>query len=399
MLRPIAAGLMCLGFVTLGVAATWGQDEAAKPKSADVNVFEKDAGETAPAAVAVPVKEGDLKRIEIRIGDDDGAAVVGEGEQKRVEVREGGEVIIFDAKDGKKIVQRVEANPQDGPISARVRLTGPPVVDPATREAVEKLVASLRDEVKKLEGEGKKEDAERKQQSIRVLEQVLNPGPRWAAVAGQPAAGGALRARIARIEESGPSAEELKKLHARLEDLRAQLSKLPESEKEGRARLEQEIAELKKQIAERHERRIATFPGGGPFPPGTPVPPFGPHAPGQPIPPDAWRGHPGPWFFAAPGGHPEADTLTHKAHALRHAAEQLKDAGLEDQSRELEKQADRLQAEAEKIRAHAPHEPGMIHFGGGAAMELHRSIHELQEQIQQLRKEVAEVRELLQRRQ
>ena len=27
MLRPFAAGLMCLGFVTLGVAATWGQDD------------------------------------------------------------------------------------------------------------------------------------------------------------------------------------------------------------------------------------------------------------------------------------------------------------------------------------------------------------------------------------
>jgi hypothetical protein len=38
-------------------------------------------------------------------------------------------------------------------------------------------------------------------------------------------------------------------------------------------------------------------------------------------------------------------------------------------------------------------------FGGGPPMDLHRSIYELQEQIQQLRKEVGELRELLQRKQ
>ncbi|MGE5193459.1 MAG: hypothetical protein ACM3U2_13275 [Deltaproteobacteria bacterium] len=380
MLRPIAAGWMCLGFVTLGVAATWGQDEGGKPENVDATVVEQAAGEAAPASdAAVPVKEGDLRRIEIRIGEDGAAAIVGEGE-KRAEVREGGEVIVVEGKDG-KVVQRIPVNPQYAPIQARVRLAGPAVVDPGTREALEKLIAGLNDEVKKLESEGKKEEVEKKQQSIRALEQILNPVPHWAASARQlMPREGAMFGRRARIEAAGPAAEEMKKLQARMDELRAQMSRIPEGDKEGRGRLEQEMAELKKQMAERHERRIAVF-GAQPFPPG--------FAPGQPLPPGALPP------MGAPRG--PADALTHKAHALRNAAEQLQRAGLEDQSRELEKQADKLQAEAEKIRAQAPHEPDMVHFRGGPVMDLHRSIHELQEQVQQLRKEIAEIRELLQR--
>jgi hypothetical protein len=39
----------------------------------------------------------------------------------------------------------------------------------------------------------------------------------------------------------------------------------------------------------------------------------------------------------------------------------------------------------------------MLGLAGGVPLELHRSIRELQEQVQQLRKEVGELRELLQR--
>jgi hypothetical protein len=383
MLRPVAAGLMCLGFATLGVAATWGQVEAEQPKKVDVTVVEKDTGEISPGSAGVPVKEADLQRIEVRIGEDAAATVVREGEQKLAEVGKAGQITVVEEKDG-RIVQHIQANPQYAPVQAGVRFVGIPVFDSATREAVEKLLAGLKDEVRKLESEGRKEDAKKKQQSIRALEQILNPGPRWAAGARQLIPRDAtMFGRRARIEEAGPAAEQMKKLHARMEELQAQVSKLPEADKEERARLEQEMAELKKQIAERHERRIAVF-GAQPFPPG-----FGP---GQPIHPGALP--PMGAFGPAPRG--PADILTHKAHALRHAAEQLKQAGLENQAGELAKQADKLQEEAENIRSQAQQAGGMVHFGG-PAMDLHRSIHELQEQVQLLRREVAEIRELLQR--
>jgi hypothetical protein len=379
---------MCLGLATLGVAVTWGQDEAEKPKDVEVTDLELDAGEAAPDAAGAPVKEVDLQRIEVRIGEDGAATVVGEGDQKRVEVREGGEVLIL--KDG-RITQRIQADPQYAPGLVRARFAESPVVDPATREAIAKLIAGLNDEVKKLESEGKKEDAEKKQQSIRALEQILNPGPRWAAGARQLMPRDAtVFGRRTGIQEAGPVAEEMKKLHARMEELHAQMAKLPEGDKEGRARLEQEMAELKKQIAERHERRIAVF-GAQAFPPG--------FAPGQPLPPGpgARPFVPMPGGLAPRGPGFEADVLTHKAHALRHAAEQLKQAGLGEQAGELAKQADKLQAEAEKARAQAQDAANVRYFAAAPAMDLHRSIQELQEQVQQLRKEVAEIRELLQR--
>jgi uncharacterized coiled-coil DUF342 family protein len=196
--------------------------------------------------------------------------------------------------------------------------------------------------------------------------------------------------RVIRVEESGPAAEEMKKLRARMEELHAQLSKLPEADKEGRAKLENAMRELKSQVGERQRQRYVAqaVPYAPVLAPG--------FAPGQPVPPGA-----GVARFDArfAGSSPEADALAHKAIALNHAAAQLSQAGLEDQAVELHKQAEKLQAKSDNIRAQSAQAPVMARFAGAGPVELHRSIHELQEQIQQLRKEVAELRELLQKRQ
>jgi hypothetical protein len=393
MLRPIAAGWMCLGFVTLGVAAIWGQDEAGKPRSVDLIAVEEEKA-AAPGNVLVPLREVDARRIEIRIGDDSAAAVAGEGEDKRVEVREGGEVFILNERDG-KIVEKFKADAVPGRSGVRVRFAQGPAIDAGTREAVDKLIAGLKDEAKRLSGDGKKEEAGKKFQSIQALEQMLNAGPRWGAYAPQPVpSGGVMAGGIARFREVGPVPEELKKLHARLEELRALLAQASKTQSgEEHAKIEEEIAKIQKQIAESAQRMSIATGGIGAFPPGAPGAPMSPFAPGHPVPP-------GPGGGVAFTVSPEADALAQKAQALSGAATQLRQAGLEDQARELDQQSAKLRAEAfEKVRARTQHVPGTVHFTAGPPQELQRSIHELQEQIQQLRKEVAELRELLQRRQ
>jgi hypothetical protein len=401
MLRPVAAGLMCLGFVTLGVAATWGQEETGKPKSVDLIVVEE-AKEAAPAGVLVPVREVDVRTVEISVGDDRDAAVAGGEQNKRAEVREDGEVFILNEADG-RIVQRIQANPQRVVRMTRAQFTGPAVIDAGTREAVNKLLAGLKEEAKRLAGEGKKEEAEKKMQSTQALEQWLNAGPQWGAYAGQPVPPGGIRASgFAFGGEGGPAAEEMKKLHAALEELRAKAAGGVKSGEE-HARLQEQIAKIHQQIAEKHQRMMAAHAGMGPFPPGTPGMPMQPFAPGQPVPPGIPATGAGPGAFAhffMRAASPEADALAQKSAALTQAAAQLQQAGLEEQSRDLLKQAEKLRAESEKIRTQqAPRGPAAVHFAGGPPVELQRSIHELQEQIQQLRKEVGELRELLQRRQ
>src|SRR6266550_8647 len=99
MLRPVAAGWMCLGFITLGVAAFAGQDEERK-LDGNVIAVEVEARETAAGAVA-PLAAEEAKLVDIKIGGD-GALVDADGvETRRIEVREGGDVIFLDTKDGK----------------------------------------------------------------------------------------------------------------------------------------------------------------------------------------------------------------------------------------------------------------------------------------------------------
>ncbi len=112
--------------------------------------------------------------------------------------------------------------------------------------------------------------------------------------------------------------------------------------------------------------------------------------------------------------------MLRKSEALSQAAAQLKKNGLDEQAKSLIAQAEQFKTKADQlIAAESEKRRAQGGFGGGASfgagrgprgfggfagmaggppMELHRSIHELQEQIQQLRKEVGELRELLQRK-
>jgi hypothetical protein len=283
------------------------------------------------------------------------------------------------------------------------------ILDPGTREALEKLIGGLKAEVRRLADEGNKEESANRLQSIRALEQLLDPGPGWAVTTRRARSWGAVPNRMVYIDGNSRAGQEMKKLHARLAELRDQASK--NAEGEAHAKIQQEIAELHNRLAERKRQLIAASQSGKAFTPGpTGAPPF----PKQPVDPATgdFVAHPGggfrkfsmgwPW---GPAGNdvPEAAALDRKALALFQAAAQLKQAGLEGQGRSLNDQAEKLQAEAERLRARARGAFGVIAGTGTAdgnpAIALQQSIQELKEQIQQLRKEIAELREVVQQTQ
>jgi hypothetical protein len=382
MSKPVAAGLFLLGLATIGVAAS--QDEQDRKLTAVV----VDGDEQPPGDPETKSSTAESGVVEIQIGNDGNAIFINQPEKKEGEAGEDVEVVIQN-EDG-KIVRKIRSRPQ------AIRATGRMLfqalaIDPETRQAVEKMIAGLEDEAKRLEGDGKNDDAAKKRQSARALQQLLNPGP-------QPGGG----RFFVRTAENDQTQQALKKLHDQAQALAAQLGKVPESDKEARVRLEQEMAQVKKQISDIHDKmsNFARFGGMPNFAPGFPGAPGAlMPAPGQPInvPPPGWAGASGGWFAHSPSR--AADEMSRKAMALEQAAARLKEAGLEQQARELSEQAQKLNAEAEKLRAQAaPH--GFAAGGGfGPPVQLHQAIHELQEQVQQLRKEVGELRELLQRRQ
>jgi hypothetical protein len=176
MLRPIA-GLMCIAVITLGVATSGGQEEE---KKANPDLAAPEKKPETPAGTVVPPAE---RTIEIRIGDDGEAVIEENAENRDVEAR--AKEVIIKSRDG-RVVETLNRAWQPN-VAVRF-VAGAPVIDPGTRDALDKLIAGLKEEAKRLEAEGKKEESGRKLQSIRAVEQLLHPGPLWGAFANQPGA-------------------------------------------------------------------------------------------------------------------------------------------------------------------------------------------------------------------
>jgi hypothetical protein len=210
--------------------------------------------------------------------------------------------------------------------------------------------------------------------------------------------------------------EELKKLQARREELGKQLATNPNDNaaaalKQDLAATENAIAQLEKQG---EARAIYGIGAGMPGMPGMGGmagmgPPSGMRGMGMP-----GRMGPGMGGFVHfnPAMHAKSAALAQQAEALSQAAAKLKEAGLADQAKQLADQAEKLkdkaaaQAKREAEQMHAQMHPGgfpggsgvAIFGGGGPPTELQQSIKELHEQVQLLRKEVAELRQLLQQK-
>jgi len=392
MSKIIAAGLMCLGLVTLGVTASRGQEETRKLKNPDLIVVEKFPA--APESVVVEATGDDI--VDLQIVNDGKPPMAGYRDDVNVELR--GDDLIVTTKDG-KIVERIDRASRQ-PLAVARFTHQAPELDPATREALDKMIAGIKEESQRLASEGKQEEANRKLHSVAVLQGLLNEGPRAVRFVQRTPRMDFMQSRLG--PQDGQREAELKKLHERLEQFRAQASSQPDGD--AHARNQEEIAAIHKQIAELQHRMAAPVelrrgqPGG-----------IGPNAPG-PIGPGAdvhYRQRDGgpPW-----AGGSRIDMLMHKAQALSQAADQLRGAALQGQARVLDEQAEKFNAEARELRSQAEKAmkaaglggmvPGGMGMGSGGdpPTELQRSIRELQEQVQQLRKEIGELREILQQR-
>lgn len=399
MLKSVSAGLMCLGLATLGVSTvtvSHGQDSK-NPESQEIEFINVEGknfivdGEVkvTETKVAAENKEpADL--VEITIGSDDGLVPAADLQQYKVEVDDKGIVITSD--DG-RIVEKRPAGAGRHTQIVRSLAQG---VDPETRETLEKLKASLQEDAKRLEGEGRKDEAAQKARSIQALERLL---------AGQPL--GTTTGHFVYVNANSADAEEIKKLQTRRDEIAKQLASNPADNTA--AALKQELTALENVITERKKQISARMPAMTAFRamPGMP----GMRGMG------GMRGGAGGMMAGMAHGeqvhftaaiHAKSEALARQAEALAQAAAKLKEAGLGDQAKKLADQAEKLkdqaaeQAKVEKM--YATDQAGFGGSGGGAGFtflagppaELQKSIKELHEQVQLLRKEVAELRELLQ---
>jgi hypothetical protein len=405
MWKSASASLMCLGLASLGVAVSSGQ-EAKEFDVEEIQIITTGDGtvdvegdirftETKPVTEA---KLGDAVRtFELREGGEGGpSATLG----FRVQVED--QDIVISTDDGKIIEKhRVGDAPHTARIAASKVLRGPQAIDPETRETLEKLLSGLREEAQRLEKEGKKDEAAQKSRSIHALERLLT---------------GQTNGRVVYFTQ-GANPEELKKLLARRDELAKQLATKADFTDDGAAKLKDELAATESAIAEQKKQAEKTrhiYSGGfakTPMAPGMMMP--------HPVPPGMSGGLGGMMAGSGGGmmpgagrvrffGHAQSEALSRKAEALSQAATKLKEAGLGEQAKQLADQAEKLKDEATmqaKREAEQMHAQGQGGFGGGFGgfgiaagppAELQRSIKELHEQVQLLRKEVAELREALQ---
>ncbi len=227
MSKPVAAGLFLLALATIGVAAS--QDEQDRKLTAVVVAGD----EQPPGNPEAKGVTAEAEAVEIQIGND-GKVFINRPEKKEGEADEDVEIVIQN-EDG-KIVRKMRSRPNA--IRATRAWREAPAIDGETRQALEKMIAGLHEEIKKLQADKKDEEAEKKAQSARALRRLLDPVP--------PPGGVGF---FAHTPESEQARAEMTKLHQHLQDLQAKMSQIPESDKEARARLEQEMTRLKKQMA------------------------------------------------------------------------------------------------------------------------------------------------------
>ena len=149
MLKPVAAGLLCLGFVTLGVAISRGQDDEVKEDDTGVIVIDgkldakevtsEDAKRQIPAGVSFTTDGG---AAGIDIGSSGEAGVSVDGKRFKVVTDEKGSVFVY--SDDGNFVEKHDAGATPARVSTRFTRVAQAqqVADPQTREALEKMTAA-----------------------------------------------------------------------------------------------------------------------------------------------------------------------------------------------------------------------------------------------------------------
>lgn len=413
MVKPMMAGLMCVGLITLGVAITRGENADEVKPNPDV----RSEISVVQTGVPSPIVVG--KDIDIRLDSEQVQDVV---ERLVVDVTGIGDQFLF--ADSPDAILKVAAG--DDKV---VNFTWQGAVNPEARQALEKVVAGLKEEAADLAKTGRKEELERKKQAITALESVLR----------SQAEG--VRVFDRRIE--GPGRVVRKVDDVRLEKMKAEIAELAakmaasagqagEAKEQERRALGNLIIARKAQIEQLAQQKVKErldASGAG----------KGPDASG-----DVARKIAEKRVAFIKKGQDERQTvkreLERKLSALQRGAEALKAAGLEDQSRKMLEEAEQFKREAEaknreaenaQKRAEeefeqamrAANEAGAIAqkaaadaagataarfrdgklqilktAPGGNPQELQHSLLELRDQVQELRKEVAQLRGLLEKK-
>jgi hypothetical protein len=413
MLKSMSVGFACLALVTLGVASGQGQDGLTKDVQTAENADEKVIVVDIETTPAKPDLEKLAADIDILVSEQAieegvvGTAVVEVGDEKPLQLKvirkEGGEIVISDdlKADAKARAEAEVIRAKKLALPALAAGSGI-ALDKESRDALEKLKASLQVDIERLVKEGNGDAAVQKKLALAVLDRLLSNQIR--ATAKRQIAILSDKVRDEAIEN------EMQELKKRLADLSERLKTLPNQEGADGQKLRAELEAGKARMAEAKQRIDATIRARTAKV--RPIPATGaiavPGMPGMPSMPGAHQigiRH----VLGAPA---RSHALKVQAEALAQAAHRLKEANLPDQARNLTEQAERARNEAaaaEKMEADQAqvnarvmndmHDAVVLAVPGQHGAELHRSIKELQEQVQLLRKEVGELRELLQKKQ
>lgn len=390
MRRIVWSSLVSLSLAALGLTASSGQDAPPAEASPGTGVVQEVQVSTQGVVIAAdgdaPRKPGAVVEIEV---NENGKPVV--ERPIRAEFQNGKIVII--REDGRTTAAGSEGKPSTrNSTTENVRFYAHAASEKEAREALEQIIASLRTEVDELSKTGKTDEAARKRRQLEALAQLLTAHP---AVEKQ------MVTRTVTVTQV--DSEELSQLKKRRADLAEALQKTPADNPEVQEKLKRELVELDSRIADvaskaRHGQFYAVEAHAA-----TPL--------GVPLPPQVATGGPGtPGWQAPPQFHGrhhvgQSAVLAQQAEALTQAASRLKESGLHDQARHLMEHAEKLRDESAAMANREREQQRLRARTGGHAEgfitvavppdELLRSIRELQEQVQSLRKEVAELREIL----
>lgn len=410
-MKPVLTGISCMALVA--VLATWSLgegNEGPETESTIEVVVETDSQDVATVVgesadlVLENVAAFDVGTDEERIGL---ATAVAEGSGDAANV----EIQVEAVEGGKPQVLRWKALKGAPPgaahatsVTRTISVVGGAASD-EVKKSLEKLADELTEQAAALEREGKAEEAQTRKKTAASIRELAQ-GPRTGTFIATGAGPQVITARISepgapemrhrvqtKIIGKGPEFAEVRELTEKLEALRAEAKQTAgDPQSEASKELSARVKQLEKQLAASREKlKVFAFaPTVVPLPPGAPV---------------LAGTHHEVFDLAIHGdGHPGTQALRSQADALLKASRALKEAGKHAEAKRLMAESEELKAKSEqatqRVLNHAapnPHRDVLILHGSPAApgVELHSAVKELQEQVQLLRKEVAELKELL----
>ncbi len=414
-MKAVATGLTCVALVA--VLATWslgdGQD-APKPEVEVKVVVDGQPVEIDGAKTDVEIK--DVTQFDVALLDDGELELVNADGVER-------ELIILSDEEGSqpqviKIQAGGGADGKPGKVvtstrSISIMHNGVPGED--AKKALDKVADELNAQADALEKDGKQAEAEAKRSASKAIRGLLEGhGPlgkfQFHVPGGKPAGEidvlmvgpteipGHIRKTIKARVVGGPENKEVQELKRKLEALSEERREI-ESKLTGellskaRQKLKQATEDVERKLVDvQTHAQVWSFIEGEGGPVTARIPGIRINVPG-------FHGMEIAGFEAVGGPVRE---LHAKSAALVRASQAMKEAGKHDEAQRLMAESEELKMKAAKVaQAHA----AQLHGGlpgaafsfvpGQPGAELHHSLKELQEQIQLLRKEVAEVKEML----